>query len=201
MRKTVALVVGWLLAGVGAVALASMAVGAVGDQLTGPDRPAALSASDVRAELDAAATTTTVAPASTSTTVPPGPDATVDDHGQDGVTDASERPTATTSATRPPPPTIPASTKTFTVVGGSVVLRFSPAGVTVVTATPNPGFRVDVEPEHGNGVRVEFESPDHRSRVSGWWDGTARSDTREDTSGGGGGGGGGPSGGDDGFHG
>ena len=30
---------------------------------------------------------------------------------------------------------------------------------------------VVVEPEHGNGVKVEFESEAHESRVYGWWDG------------------------------
>jgi hypothetical protein len=41
--------------------------------------------------------------------------------------------------------------------------------VTVQWANPNAGFEVKVESEHGNGVRVEFESDDHRTRVEGWW--------------------------------
>ena len=56
-------------------------------------------------------------------------------------------------------------------MGGTAALRFSPGGVTVVFANPANGFDVEVEPEHVNGVKVEFESEAHTSRVEGWWDG------------------------------
>ena len=58
-------------------------------------------------------------------------------------------------------------------------LRFSPAGVEVVGATPNEGFSVDSEPEHGNGVKVEFESDAHDSRIDAWWDGGPQVERRE----------------------
>jgi hypothetical protein len=58
-------------------------------------------------------------------------------------------------------------------------LRFAPTGVTVVVASPNAGYAVDVEGTHGNGVRVEFRSEEHRSRVEGWWDGGPQDDTEE----------------------
>ena len=66
------------------------------------------------------------------------------------------------------------------MVGGTATLRFSAAGVTVLTATPKPGFSVDTSSTHGNGVRVEFESDDHRSRVDAWWDGGPQDEVRED---------------------
>ena len=59
-------------------------------------------------------------------------------------------------------------------------LRFGADWVTVAWANPKPGFEVDVEPEHGNGVQVRFESDDHRSRVTGWWADGPRDEVRED---------------------
>ncbi len=60
-----------------------------------------------------------------------------------------------------------------------MTLSFSPGGVDVVGATPNEGFTVDTEPEHGNGVKVEFESDGHESRVDAWWDGGPQVERRE----------------------
>ena len=60
-----------------------------------------------------------------------------------------------------------------------MTLSFSPAGVDVVGATPNEGFTVDSEAEHGNGVKVEFESDGHESRVDAWWDGGPQVERRE----------------------
>ena len=65
-------------------------------------------------------------------------------------------------------------------MGGTATLRFCPAGVTVVVATPAPGFTVDISETHGGGVRVEFESDDHRSRLEGWWDGGPQDEVGED---------------------
>jgi hypothetical protein len=89
-------------------------------------------------------------------------------------------PTTTAPTTAPPPTAAPAEVRTYSLVGGSVALRFSSSGVSVDYATPNPGFSVDIEPEHGNGVKVEFESEEHESRVDGWWDGGPRDRVRED---------------------
>ena len=38
---------------------------------------------------------------------------------------------------------------------------------------------VDSEPEHGNGVKVEFESDGHESRVDAWWDAGPQVERRE----------------------
>jgi hypothetical protein len=58
-------------------------------------------------------------------------------------------------------------------------VRFSPTGVTVLVATPKPGFTAEVEGE-GSGVKVEFESETHKSRLDAWWDGGPRAEVRED---------------------
>lgn len=160
------------------MAAATAAVSLVGRQVTG-SRPAPLSAEEVAQEVAAQPpTSTTLGPATTT-----GPD------GSEGTgttldgTTPTTAPTATTApppiATTPPPPAV-SETRTYTLVGGTATISFSTAGARVVTATPNAGFEVDVEPEHGNGVKVEFESEGHRSRVSAWWDGGARDDVREE---------------------
>ena len=46
-------------------------------------------------------------------------------------------------------------------------------------ANPNPGYEVRVEPESG-GVKVEFRSDDHRSRIDAWWDNGPRHEITEE---------------------
>ncbi len=177
MRKSLLLVAVWLLAGAGALAAATVGVSTVGNQVTG-DRPAPLSASEVREELRAAAATTTVA-ATTSTTL-----ATVAaDTTTVPTTVAQANGGSTTTSSAPIATAIPpgaSEVRTYNLVGGTATLRFEPAGVTVVAATPNPGFSVSIEAEETNGVKVEFEGDDVRSRVTGWWEGGPREEVRED---------------------
>ncbi len=115
----------------------------------------------------------------------------------------AEKAPATTSApdggtsTTAPPADPSATTRTYRMQGGVVTLRFSAAGVEVVGASPAEGFTVDTEPEHGNGVKVEFESDAHRSRVDAWWDGGPQVERREDGETVDGGDDGGPGSGDD----
>lgn len=175
---------GWLAAGVVAVVFGSVSVSMLSNRVTG-SRPAPLNADEVRQQLiDAEATTTTTTvldsspttlaqpapppPPPTSTTVPSPPRA---------------RPPApaTTTTVAPAHQEAPAELRSYTLVGGTVTLRFSASGVTVEVATPNPGFAVDVEPTHENGVRVELESEDHHSQVEGWWDGGPRDEVQEDS--------------------
>jgi hypothetical protein len=70
-------------------------------------------------------------------------------------------------------------TMTFSVVGGTAVIEFSPSAVEVKWATPAPGYDVDTEPEDG-GVKVEFESEERRSRIDAWWAGGPQHRIRED---------------------
>ena len=85
---------------------------------------------------------------------------------------------STTSATAPPA-SEQNETRTFTLVGGTTAIRFSPSSTKVLWATPNPGYEVRIEPE-SSGVKVEFRSDDHRSRIDAWWDNGPRHEIRED---------------------
>ncbi|HEC10555.1 MAG TPA: hypothetical protein ENI86_13490 [Acidimicrobiales bacterium] len=49
-------------------------------------------------------------------------------------------------------------------------MSFSPSGVQVLWASPNPGYTVKIEPE-SPGMKVEFRSDAHRSRIDVWWSG------------------------------
>ena len=137
----------WLVAAIAATTVAWQGVGLVGDQVT-DERPATLTAADVEAALVAGDGGTAAGPTSPSTVAAPP---------STGVT--------TTSAP------VPSETRSYALTGGSAALRFTPEGVTVVFATPDPGYRVRSEPTDDGGWRVEFDGDDARSRVEGWWDG------------------------------
>lgn len=175
MPRRAVFVVAWLVGGVAAVALATAAVSRVGNQVTG-DRPSPLSAEEVAAELALESTTTTGAAPGTETTASTAPET--------ATTDATPTtsPSAPTNTAAPPPPsTAPAGeVRTYALVGGTATLRFAPTGVAVVTANPNPGFKVEVEPSHVNGVEVSFETDRHKSKVEGWWNGGPRDQVEEE---------------------
>jgi hypothetical protein len=147
----------WVAAAAVATTAAWQGVGLVTNQVT-DQRPAALSAADVEASLEATAATGATPTPGGSATAPTSPSS----------------PTTTTTA-----PAATGETRTYTVEGGSAALRFTPDRVEVVWSTPNPGYSVDTEAEHVNGVRVEFESDTHRSRIEGWWDGGPQERVRE----------------------
>jgi hypothetical protein len=149
VRRTLALGAVWVAAAAVAAGVAWAGIGVVGDQVT-DDRPAPLSADDVAQAVASQSTSTT-------TTAPDG---------------------APTTATAPPVDAT-TTTRTYRMEGGVVTLSFTPARVDVVGATPNEGFTVDTEPEHGNGVKVEFESDGHESRLDAWWDGGPQVERRE----------------------
>ncbi|MGI9612750.1 MAG: hypothetical protein ACR2QO_07585 [Acidimicrobiales bacterium] len=119
----------------------------------------------------------TAAPASSPTTTqaptpPPSPSPT--------VPDPTATPASTSTPTPPPPPTAEQSQViTYSLVGGSTAISFTPSGLTVLCATPNPGFEVRVEPE-SPGVKVEFEADHHESRIDAWWAGGPQHEIREE---------------------
>ena len=102
---------------------------------------------------------------STSTTVPTS-----------STTVPTSSTTVPTSSTTVPP--VEAETITFTLTGGTTAISFSASGVTVLWATPNPGFDVKIEPE-SPGWKVEFRSDTHRSRIDAWWNGGPVTDIEE----------------------
>jgi hypothetical protein len=191
--KWAAYAVAWALAAAAALAVAWQGVGVVTNQVT-EDRPAALSAAEVRDRLDetttsTTSTTTTTAVTTTTTITAGGSAATTSPTSVPGgspattsvpTTTATTAPATATTATTTAPPGPSEETRTYNLVGGSVSLRFAPSGVTVVWANPNAGFDVSQEPEQLNGVKVEFRSETHRSRVDGWWDGGPQDRVREE---------------------
>ncbi len=175
----------WVVAAVASALVASQGVALVGRQVT-DRRPAPLSTTEIEDELAAleqakASTTTAAVTASTSTSsttsiVPTSTEATVPStrppsSGRSSTTAVTSPGSSSTSAPPARTATKAAETRTYNLEGGTVSLRFTSSGVTVVFANPAAGFDVEVEPEHVNGVKVEFESETHRSRVDGWWEG------------------------------
>jgi hypothetical protein len=96
------------------------------------------------------------------------------------ATPATTPPAVATSPADTPAPEPTAELRTYQLQGGTVSVSYSPDGVEVVQGTPQTGFTRKVEPE-GPGIRVEFESDGHRSRLDAWWDGAPRERIREDT--------------------
>lgn len=81
----------------------------------------------------------------------------------------SRRPPATT------PPTTPAATRGgdvhgYSVRGGRIVLALGPSAATLVSATPNPGWKMQVWPEDG-WLRVTFTTADAASTLFCTWNG------------------------------
>lgn len=182
MSKILAFVAAWFVAAAVALAVAWQGVAIVTDQVT-EQRPAPLSAGEIKAAGKSEAASPSSMPASSVPTPSPSsvptqaaaPSTTVRPSSPTTTVRAEDRTPTSSVATVPSTTTTTASapassvTRTYTLVGGSASLKFSPSGVTVNWANPNPGFDVKVEPENGNGVKVEFESSSHRSRVDGWW--------------------------------
>lgn len=194
-RSALPLIAAWVTAAVLAVGVASWGVALVGRSVT-DSHPAPLSASQIDDRLEVARASTTTAPDPSTTTNPDGDPGATTTSGPptSDVTQTTPPPTSTdgsspttaasTPTTTSPPPTTTtaptAETRTYSVQGGSVALRFASTGVTVVFANPAAGFDVSVEPENGNGVKVEFEGEGHKSIVEGWWDGGPRDRVREE---------------------
>ena len=200
MRKTLPYLGVWIVAGLLAVTLASVGVSMVTERVT-VDRPAPLSATQVR-DKRTRATETPLTDELTTTTIvsnPVDPASPIENPSDPSTSDPSPSggsppptpapPTDNSgTGTNGPAPTAPATppvttasvTRTYDLVGGTVTLRFTSAQVTVLTATPKAGFSVDIDQTHENGTRVEFESEDHRSRVDAWWDGGPQDDVREE---------------------
>jgi hypothetical protein len=117
----------------------------------------------------------------TSQVIEPIPLAVPDEAGATPPPAPASPPATTTPQTESPePPPAPASElRTYRLAGGTVTVSFAPEGVSVVQATPRSGFSRDVEPE-GAGLKVEFRSDAHRSRLDAWWDDGPQERVQED---------------------
>lgn len=185
MRRTLPYLGAWFVAGLLAVTLASAGVSMVTKRVTA-DRPGPLSATQVRDEFAGASATPSADAPTTSTTEPvaPPPTAPPTVVSTDGSATPATSPPPTdapvTASPAPPPVSTASVTRAYELVGGTVTLRFTSAKVTVLAATPKPGFSVELNEAHDNGARIEFESGDHRSRVDAWWDGGPQDEVREE---------------------
>jgi hypothetical protein len=65
-----------------------------------------------------------------------------------------------------PPTSAPAtSTRTFSLIGGTVVVTCTGNMISLDSASPNPGFTIDTEQNDGGQVEVRFRSDSHESRL------------------------------------
>ena len=197
MRRVALYGIGWLAAATVAILLAWQGVALVGTDVTN-HHPRPLSADQARDALGQPPGPGPAAPAATVTGPPgtgPAASTTTTTVTRPTVTTATTRPSAppTTATTLPPgpaptspPPAPAAQTRTYNLIGGSATLRFSPSGVSVVWANPNPGFRAEIDNRSDGGVRVRFDSDSHRSELEAWWDGGPRDQVQEEGGDGGG---------------
>ena len=69
-------------------------------------------------------------------------------------------------APAPPAPPAAVTSKTFSLVGGTVTFSCTGSAISLVSAVPNGGFSVETEREDGNQeIKVKFESDAHRSEI------------------------------------
>ena len=154
-------VLGWCAATLAAIALASVALLPV--LRTGTPRPADLPAGLTVADPPAEAVT---APAPSSA----GPPAT------------SPTPPASPPATRSAPPTVidgwtvttdadgrRVYVRSFRVDGGTAVIRMTEGRVFLLTATPNPGYRVETTQNEPGNLAVQFIEANHFFVIHAVW--------------------------------
>ncbi|MET8617051.1 hypothetical protein [Streptomyces albidoflavus] len=83
-------------------------------------------------------------------------------------------PTPTPPSPEPPPADPDTGVKGYTVAGGQVVLDIGPDSADFVSATPTPGWTMQVwtrEESGGAWIRVTFTQGDHSSSVFCSWNG------------------------------
>ena len=185
MKRTVLLVTVWMAATLAVGAVAMLVVRSAGDRVS-EEAVIPLSAREIEAlrtttsaaPLDAgtgaelpvdstAPAPTTGAPATTEgdpTTTAPDPSTTVLETSTtvyETSTTVLETTTTTSVTTTTAGDT--ARNTAYTLAGGTVVIRFDGETVSLVSATPNPGYQVEVEARGPDQVAVEFEGQDGSS--------------------------------------
>ena len=208
--KSLGLVVLWLIGTSTAIGVAWSGVGVLDDELVAPapavinndgelvlvseavaaaEAELAVSSDDATsATVDSSPTTPVTGDSSTTETATSVSDAPASGSSTSTTaTSASTGSTASTvsSSTTSTAGSSPSSTEgeyetqTFQLIGGTTSIKFSPGYTKVLWATPNPGFDVSVEPE-SPGIKVEFRSDQHRSRVDAWWEDGPQHEIREE---------------------
>ena len=149
----------WLLVVFGATMVTWQIVSAADDQVS--DRPVAPLNVAAPALVDTTSTTadsTMSSPTTSTATTPP--------------TDATSTPTTTSPAAGPTTPAPPSSSwqsRSIQTSGGTVIVRYRPGEVEYQSATPAPGFQVEVDKAGPPDVKVEFESEEQRFEVEARW--------------------------------
>lgn len=64
-----------------------------------------------------------------------------------------------------PPSSVPTSSRTFSLVGGTVSVTCKGSVISLDSVTPNPGFTVESEQNEEGRVEVRFRSDNHESRL------------------------------------
>ncbi|GMQ93445.1 MAG: hypothetical protein BMS9Abin12_0922 [Acidimicrobiia bacterium] len=167
MRKSIGLFGAWAGATLLAVAIAAAAVGSVRTQLI--DEPTSIGAPAVTLAADDAAddfvllengepeipstSTTTSSPieettTTSTTTLPP-------DESTTTINPVVQSSTADTNSDVPTD-----YTKTYDTKGGTVRIRVTGESVTLVAASPKPGWKVDVDENGPETVEIHFEQND-----------------------------------------
>lgn len=153
----------WLVVVVLATTVTWQIVSAADDQVS--DRPVApLNVAAPVLTDTTLSTTDTTAP---STTLPSTVTTTA------AQTTATSSPTTTaTTATTPTtsaPSTAQWQSRSVQTGGGTVIIRYRPGEVQYQSATPSPGFQVEVDDAGPPDVKVEFESETQKFEVEARW--------------------------------
>ncbi len=146
----------------------------------GDDPPDAVVEGSTTSTTSSASSTTAVGRTSNSVTTPTV-DTTATTHSSATIATPPKGSTSSSTTITTSPAAGPEQyvTKIFTLVGGTTAIRFSPSATKVLWATSNPGYEVRIEPEYG-GLKVEFRSDRHRSRIDAWWHNGPRHEIREE---------------------
>lgn len=154
----------WLVVLVLATTLTWQIVSAADAQVS--DRPIAPLnvAAPVITQVDQTTTTiggaTTTQSPDTSTTSPSLESTTTTQSSGSSTVTAVESTTTTASTWQ---------SKTVETSGGTVILRYRPGEVAYQSATPAPGFQVEVEKQGPPEVKVEFESESEKVEIEASW--------------------------------
>ncbi len=170
MRRST-LFLGWLVVVVVATTLTWQIVSAADDQVSerpiAPLNVAAPAIADNSTTTTTTTLTTTSLAASTTTTAasesppPSSPETTTATPATTPSSTAATSPSTTEAATW--------QTRSVETSGGTVVLRYRPGEVTYQSATPAPGYQVEVEKPGPPEVRLEFESESRKVEVEASW--------------------------------
>lgn len=172
--KRLTMLAGWLFVLVLVTTLTWQIVSAADDQVS--ERPIAPLNVAAPVITDPQSTTST-SPIPTSTTLP---DFTSTTPTESVSSTTSSAPTTSSSVNTTSSTASNWQTRSVQTEGGVVILRYRPGEVAYQSATPAPGFHVEVDKQGPPQVKVEFESQSSKVEVSAEWsDGDLRVEVSE----------------------